>query len=95
VFCSFLALVLVDELKRRLAAHGGPLEWADIRRDLAALAEVEVREGTERYRLRTALQGIAGLVLQAVGVRAPPHVQPLLEEAENVVPKPKSASLTD
>jgi len=47
VFCSFLALVLGEELQRGLAARGWRFEWADLRRDLAALAEVEVREGEQ------------------------------------------------
>jgi hypothetical protein len=77
VFCSFLALVLADELRRCLGARGWQLEWADIRRDLAALAEVEVRDGEHWYSLRTALQGCAGKVLQAVGIAIPPSVRPL------------------
>ena len=77
VFCSFLVLMLVDEMKRRLAARGWNLEWNDIRHDLEALAEVEVREGEESYLLRTPLQGIAGKVLQAVGVAIPPTVRPV------------------
>lgn len=83
VFCSFLALVLVDELQRRLLAKGCKLEWDVIRQDLEALAQVEVREGDQWYLLRTALQGVAGKVLQAVGVAAPPPVRP----AQNVVPR--------
>jgi hypothetical protein len=90
IFCSFLALVLVDELRRCLAARGWQLEWADIRRDLVALAEVEVREGEHWYLLRTALQGVAGKVLQAVGVAVPPPVRPL----PNVVPRPESIPAT-
>ncbi|MFQ5947000.1 MAG: IS1634 family transposase [Anaerolineae bacterium] len=90
VFCSFLALVLVDELQRRLATQGQRLEWADIRRDLEALAEVEVREGKQWYLLRTQLQGVAGKVLQAVGVAIPPPVRP----APDVVPRPESSSAT-
>ena len=62
VFCSFLALVLLDELQRRLAQRGVEAEWADLRRDLLALAEVEVRDGDHWYLLRTALQGVAGKV---------------------------------
>lgn len=84
VFCSFLALVLVDELQRRLQARGWKLEWDIIRQDLEALAQVEVREGEQWYLLRTALQGVAGKVLQAVGVAVPPSVQPI----QNVVPRP-------
>jgi Transposase DDE domain len=90
VFCSFLALVLVDELHRGLAARGWRLEWADIRRDLAALAEVEVRDGEQWYLLRTALQGVAGKVLQAVGVAIPPPVRP----RRDVVPRPEPISVT-
>ena len=76
VFCSFLALVLVDEMKRRLATRGWNLEWNDIRHDLESLAEIEVREGEESYLLRTPLQGTAGKVPQAVGVAIPPTVRP-------------------
>lgn len=77
VFCSFLALVLVDELKRRLASQGLKLEWEVIRQDLEALDQAEVREGDQRYLLRSPLQGVAGKVLQAVGVAVPPSVQPI------------------
>ena len=91
VFCSFLALVLLDELKRRLSQRGWQLEWADIRRDLAALMEIEVRQGEDWYYLRTALQGVAGKALQAAGVAIPPAVRPI---PENAVPKDKSAHIT-
>lgn len=83
VFCSFLALVLVDELERRLEQRGWTLEWDVIRQDLEALCEVEVREGSQWYLLRTALQGVAGKVLQAAGVAPPPPVR----LATSVVPK--------
>jgi hypothetical protein len=67
------------------------LEWADIRRDLAALMEIEVRQGEDWYYLRTALQGVAGKALQAAGVAIPPTVRPI---PENAVPKDKSAYIT-
>jgi len=75
--------VLIDELKRRLAQRAVEAEWADIRRDILALAEVEVRDGEHGYLLRTALQGVAGKVCQAAGVSIPPPMRP----GENVVPK--------
>jgi len=84
VFCSFLALVLVDELKRKLAEHGLKLEWDVIRQDLEALDQAQVREGDQWYLLRGPLQGVAGKVLQAAGVAVPPTLRP---EA-NVVPRP-------
>ena len=84
VFCSFLALVLVDELRQRLAARGDPPEWDAIQRDLAALAEVQVRDGNQWYRLRTPLLGVAGAVLQAVGVAVPPPVRSVADTADGV-----------
>jgi len=84
VFCSFLALVLVDELKRRLAYQGLSLEWDAIRQDLQALDQAQVREGDQWYLLRSPLQGVAGKVLQAAGVAIPPPVRPM----QNVVPRP-------
>jgi transposase len=76
VFCSFLALVLVDEMKRRLAGRGWQVEWKELCQDLEALEEVEVYQGDQRYLLRTPLQGVAGKVLQAVGVVIPSPVRP-------------------
>lgn len=76
VFSSFLALVLVDELQRRMQAKGGQEEWDVIRRDLEALGEVEVRQEDKWYLLRTSLVGVAGRVLQAVGVTVPPPIRP-------------------
>lgn len=83
VFCSFLALLLNHELKQRLEARESKLEWDVIRRDLESLAEVEVRDGEQWYLLRTALQGVTGKVLQAVGLAVPPAMRTI----ENVVPR--------
>ena len=83
VFCSFLALLLYHELEERLKKQANHFEWDVIRQDLESLAEVEVREGEQWYLLRTALQGVAGKVLQTVGVAVPPSVRPM----NNVVPK--------
>jgi hypothetical protein len=69
--CGFLALLLVNELERRLAAQGQALDWPQARRDVQALAEVEVGAGGRRYLLRTAPQGSAGAVLQALGIPPP------------------------
>jgi hypothetical protein len=69
--CGFLALLLVNELERRLAAQGQALDWPQARRDVQALAEVEVSAGGRRYLLRTAPQGSAGAVLQALGIPPP------------------------
>jgi hypothetical protein len=75
IFCSFLALLLHHELEVRLKKQGNRFEWADIRRDLESLSEVQVREGEQWYRLRTTLQGVTGKVLQSVGVAIPPPLR--------------------
>jgi transposase len=77
VFCSFLALLLRQELQLRLQAKGHDCEWADVMRDLERLQYVHVEHQDKRYLLRTELQGSAGRVLQAAGVAVPPTVQQL------------------
>ncbi len=68
VFVSFLALLLMHELKRRC---GGEFEWDQIVRDLEALYEVEVDADGKLWHLRSPLQGVAGKVFKAVGVAVP------------------------
>jgi hypothetical protein len=75
VFCSFLALVLRQDLQARLQARGHDFEWADVLRDLERIQQVEVAHQGKRFLLRSELQGTAGRVLQAAGVAAPPAVQ--------------------
>jgi hypothetical protein len=75
VFCSFLALVLRQELQTRLGERGDDPEWADVISDLDRLQFVEVDQDGKRFRLRTEAQGSCGKVFQAVGVALPPTVQ--------------------
>jgi Transposase DDE domain len=75
VFCSFLALLLRQELQARLEARGHTCEWAEVIRDLDRVQYVEVEHQGKRFRLRTELQGTAGHVFLAAGVAVPPTVQ--------------------
>lgn len=75
VFASFLALVVMHEIDRRLRAKELMLEWEDVKQDLDALSEVEVADGADRYWLRTELKGVAGKVLQAARVAMPHKVR--------------------
>lgn len=76
VFCSFLALLLRTELDNRLAARGdGELEWAEVVRDLDRLEQLEIETDGKRLLLRTEVAGVAGKVLQAVGVAPPPTIR--------------------
>ena len=75
VFCSFLALVLRQELQSRLEVRGHEFEWADVIADLDRLEMVEVEQDGKRCLLRSDVQGMCGKVFQAVGVAIPPTVQ--------------------
>jgi hypothetical protein len=75
VFCSFLALVLMKELERRLSAKGHRLEWLDVLRDLDALRVTKLVSGGKTCELRSTPQGVAGKVLAATGVALGPPVK--------------------
>jgi transposase len=77
VFCSFLALVLRQELQSRLAARDWHFEWSDIMRDLERVQRVHVSQDAKNYLLRSELENTAGRVFQSVGVAVPPTVQEL------------------
>jgi len=76
VFCSFLALLLRQELERRLAPHGWTLEWADIVRDLDHLDETTITVDEKRYVIRSEIKGTLGKVFHAAGVAIPPALRP-------------------
>ena len=75
VFCSFLGLILRQELQARLDARGHEFEWADVIGDLDRLQLVEVEQDGKRFLLRSEVQGTCGKVFQTVGVALPPTVQ--------------------
>jgi len=75
VFCSFLALVLRQELEDRLSRDGHEFEWADVIEDLERLQVVEVEQDGKRFLLRSELRGTCGAVCRAAGVAVPPTVQ--------------------
>jgi transposase len=77
VFCSFLALVLIKELRERLESKGYRLEWHDVLRDLNNLEEIEIEQDGKRFRLRTEARGCCGEVFQAVGLAMPPTIRQL------------------
>jgi transposase len=77
VFCSFLALVLRQELQARLEERGHKFEWADVIQDLDRLQSVAVEQDGKQFVLRSEAQGTVGKVFQTVGVALPPTVQQL------------------
>ncbi len=77
VFCSFLSLVLRNELYRRLEDAGHRFEWADIKQDLKAMQETTIEEDGKRLAIRSQCQGTCGKMFQAVGVAIPPTIREL------------------
>ena len=75
VFCSFLALVLRQELQARLEQRAHDFEWADVIQDLDRLQVADVEQDGKRFLLRSEVQGTCGPVFQAMGVAVPPTVQ--------------------
>ncbi len=75
VSCSFLALVLRQELQARLEERSHECEWADVIQDLDRLQVVEVEQDGKRFLLRSEAQGTCGQVFQTVGVALPPTVR--------------------
>jgi transposase len=76
VFCSFLALVLRQELERRLTQHASTFEWADIVRDLDHLQETTITVEEKAYVIRSQIKGTLGKVFQVTGVAIPAAVRP-------------------
>jgi transposase len=75
IFCSFLALVMIKELKKRLKNKNMQFEWEDILQDLDALEEVEIEQDGKRFLLRSKTKGCCGEVFKAVGVALPQTVK--------------------
>ena len=75
VFCSFLALVLRQELQRRLAAKRWALEWAEVVHDLNQLHETTIEIDDHAYVVRSETKGTIGKVFQACGVAIPPALR--------------------
>ena len=88
VFCSFLALVLRDELFRRMDNAGVTAEWDDILRDLNALTETAITYNGKTFVVRSNAVGVAGKIAQCVGVRLPNTVRQVDVEKEVADPSP-------
>jgi transposase len=94
VFCSFLAIVLRQELEARLAKRGDEWEWADVIADLDRLQLAEVGQDGKRFLLRSAAQGTCGSVFQAAGVAVPPTVQRVAPPPQNQEADPSATPPT-
>ena len=86
VFCSFLALVLRDELFRRLDNAGVSAEWGDILRDLNALSETTITYNDKIFAVRSNAVGVAGKIALCAGVRLPNTVRQIEFEEDHTDP---------
>jgi transposase len=85
IFCTFLALVLRNELLERLAAGGGAvLEWQCIIDDLLDLSAVEVDQDGRRALLRTAPRPSIDPICRALGITLPPVFQEVPTDKANI-----------
>ena len=86
VFCSFLALVLRDELFRRMDNARVSAEWDDILRDLNALTETTITYNDKSFAVRSNAVGVAGKIAQCAGVQLPNTVRQIEIEEEHTDP---------
>jgi hypothetical protein len=84
VFCSFLALILMKELQRRMEARGWRAEWERLKDDLDALEEFTVQTTGGRFVIRSQTMGDAGRALQAAGIALGPAIRREEPEAGEV-----------
>lgn len=75
VFCSFLALILLKELRSRMQSRGWKVEWQRLKRDLDALVHITTSVNGKTIKLRSRLRGDAGKALKAAGVALGSTVQ--------------------
>jgi len=77
VFCSFLALLLKQELEKRMQQAALEWEWKEVIRGLDALQQVEANFQSRRFLLRSQLTAHASQAVRAVGVALPPTLREL------------------
>ena len=77
MFCSFLALVLKQELESRMKQAALEWEWKEVIRGLDALQQVEANFQGRRFLFRSHLTAHAPQAVRAAGVAIPPTWQEL------------------
>jgi transposase len=77
VFCSFLALLLKQELESRIKQADLEWEWKEVIRGLDALQQVEANFQGRRSLFRSQLTAHASQAVRATGVAIPPTLQEL------------------
>jgi len=74
IFCSYLALLLGIELRRRLKQKGEIHSWDEIIRDLRSLQAIKINIDGKSFLLRSDFEGVAYRCFMAVGLKPPPQI---------------------
>src|SRR5260370_41860652 len=77
VFCSFLALVLKQELESRMKQADLEWEWKEVIRGLDGLQQVEATFQGRRFLFRSHLTSHAAQAVRATAVPLPPTLRHL------------------
>ena len=77
VFCTFLALLLKQELESRIKLAALQWEWKEVIRGLDALQQVEANFQGRRFLFRSQLTADASQAIRATGVAISPTLQEL------------------
>jgi hypothetical protein len=77
VFCSFLALVLKQELESRIKQAELQWEWKEVIRGPDALQQVEANFQGRRFLFRSQLTAHASQAVRTTGVAIPPTLREL------------------
>jgi hypothetical protein len=75
VFCSFLALVLKQELESRMKRTDLRWEWKEVIRGLDALQQVQANFQGRHFLFRSQLTADASQAVRATGVAIPPTLR--------------------
>lgn len=71
VFCSYLALMLLIELRRRLKEKGEVPPWPEVIRDLRSLQAIKISIDGKSFLLRSEFEGVAHRCFMSAGVKPP------------------------
>ncbi len=74
IFCSYLSLLMLIELRSRLEAKGEVPQWDEIIRDLRSLQAVKIQLQGKSFLIRSEFAGTAYKSFNAVGVQPPPTI---------------------
>ena len=72
IFCSFLAILLIKELRRKMDAKGLNYEWNEILQALNKLEEIKIEKDGKRFLLINDVTKCSREIFAAVGVAIPP-----------------------